>query len=78
MSALIAAGFGGAACIVVAYFANQQGWLASDDWRFPAANLAGAALIMASLFAEWNFPSALIEGFWIVISAYGLVRIRWR
>ena len=78
MRALVAAGFAGAACIVGVYFANQQGWLASDDWRFPAANLVGAALIMASLYAEWNFPSALIEGFWIVISAYGLARNRWR
>ena len=74
MTALVIAGFAGAVCIVCAYFANQQGWLASDDWRFPLANLVGAGLIMASLYAEWNFPSAVIEGFWIVISAYGLAR----
>ncbi len=74
MTALVVAGFAGAALIIFAYFANQQGWLASDDWRFPAANLAGAALIMASLYVEWNFPSVVIEGFWIVISGYGLVR----
>ncbi|HJS87632.1 MAG TPA: hypothetical protein VJ779_19435 [Acetobacteraceae bacterium] len=74
MTALVIAGFAGAALVIAAYFANQQGWLASEDWRFPLANLVGAALIMASLYAEWNFPSAVIEGFWIVISVYGLLR----
>ncbi|MGA9868837.1 MAG: hypothetical protein WBQ75_20610 [Acetobacteraceae bacterium] len=74
MRALVVAGFVGAALVIGAFFANQQGWLSSADWRFPLANLLGAALIMASLYAEWNFPSAVIEGFWIVISAYGLVR----
>ncbi len=73
---LVVAGFVGAAVIIAAYFANQNGWLRSSDWRFPAANLLGAALIFASLFAQWNFPSAVIEGFWIAISIYGLVRSR--
>ncbi len=71
---LVAVGFVGAAVIVVAYFANQQGWLRSSDWRFPAANLLGSVLIFASLFAQWNFPSAVIEAFWIAISLYGLKR----
>ncbi len=78
MTALVIAGFVGAAFVIGAFFANQQGWLSSDDWRFPLTNLVGAALIMASLYAEWNFPSAVIEAFWIVISAYGLVRSRAR
>jgi hypothetical protein len=69
-------GFIGAAIIIVAYFANQTGRLASDDRRFPLANLVGAALIMVSLWTQWNFPSAAIEVFWIAISLYGLVRAR--
>ena len=76
MNVLVAAGFAGAAMIIAAYFANQRGSLASDDWRFPAANLAGSVLIFASLFAQWNFPSAVIEGFWMLISLYGLARSR--
>jgi hypothetical protein len=73
---LVVAGVVGAALIIAAYFANQSGWLRSDDWRFPATNLLGAVLIFASLFVQWNFPSAVIEGFWIAISIYGLVRSR--
>ena len=76
--AYTAAGLVGVALIVAAYFANQQGWLASTDWRFPAANLAGSLLILASLYTAWNFPSAVIEVIWAAISLYGLIRRRQR
>lgn len=67
-------GFAGAGLMIVAYFANQQRWLSSEDWRFPAANLAGAVLILFSLLFTWNFPSVVIEVFWALISVWGLVR----
>jgi hypothetical protein len=67
-----AIGLLGAAIFVVAYLANQARWLKSEDWRFPAANLAGALLILISLFGEWNLPSVVIEAFWAAISVYGL------
>ena len=70
-------GFVGVAFIVAAYFANQQGWLGSDDWRFPAANLLGSLLILVSLYSAWNFPSAVIEVIWAANSLYGLSRL-WR
>lgn len=73
---LTAAGIVGAMIVVVAYFANQQGWLRSEDWRFPAANLVGAVLILASLSVAWNLPAAVIEAFWAAISLYGLGRSR--
>lgn len=66
-------GLFGAAVFVVAYLANQARWLSSDDWRFPAANLVGALLILVSLVGEWNLPSVVIEAFWAAISVYGLV-----
>jgi hypothetical protein len=67
-------GFAGAAIAVVAYFLNQQGWLRSDDWRFPFANLLAALLIFLSLCFEWNFPSVVIEIFWAAISLWGMVK----
>ena len=69
---LIVAGTIGSGLIIVAYFLNQHGRLASSDWRFPAMNLVGAVLILASLHAEWNFPTLVIESFWVAISLYGL------
>jgi hypothetical protein len=68
-----AIGLVGAAIYVVAYFSNQARWLDARDWRFPAANLAGALLILVSLFGEWNLPSVVIEAFWAAISVYGLL-----
>ncbi|HME23795.1 MAG TPA: hypothetical protein VKI44_21125 [Acetobacteraceae bacterium] len=62
---------------MAAYFANQQGWLSAEDWRFTAANLVGSLLILTSLWTAWNFPSAVIEVIWAAISLYGLIR-RWR
>jgi len=68
------AGFAGAAIAIAAYFANQQRWLRSDDWRHPFANLVGASLILVSLFFAWNFPSVVIEVFWALISLWGIVK----
>lgn len=62
----------GAACLLLAYFLNQGGWLRSDDWRFPAINLAGSGLVVVSLFAHYNLPSMVIEVFWSSISLYGI------
>ena len=67
-------GFAGAAVFVAAYFANQQRWLRSEDWRYPFANLVGAVLILVSLVFEWNFPSVVIEVFWAIISLYGMAK----
>jgi len=64
----------GTAIIVAAYFANVQDWLNSKDWRFPAANVVGALLILASFYTAWNLPAAVIEVFWAAISLYGLAR----
>lgn len=68
------AGLAGAVIIMAAYFANQQRWLPSDDWRFPAANLVGASLILVSLWFDWNLPSFVIELAWALVSILGVVR----
>ena len=64
----------GSALVIAAYFANQQGWMSAEGWRYSLMNLIGAALILVSLYAEWNLPAAVIEGFWVAISLYGLAR----
>jgi hypothetical protein len=48
LSGYTIAGLVGTTIILVAYFANQQRWLRSEDWRFPAANLLGSMLIRCS------------------------------
>jgi hypothetical protein len=73
-----ACGILGAGCFIASYFATLQGWLDPGDWRFPAINLAGAVLVLASLIDAWNLPSVVLECFWGTISLYGLVRSRRR
>lgn len=67
-------GFVGVALILCAYFANQQRWLASDDWRFPLANMIGSCLILISFYTAWNLPAAIIEAAWAAVSLWGLVK----
>ena len=70
----IAFGVLGTGCYIAVYFAALRGWLAVTDWRFPAINLLGAALVLVSLIDAWNLPSVLLECFWGAISMYGLIR----
>jgi hypothetical protein len=64
----------GSLTIIAAYFATQKGWVEASDWRFPLANLIGAALILLSLTVAWNLAAFVMEFFWVVISIYGLMR----
>jgi len=65
-------GYAGAAVVILGYFLNQKGRVPSEDWRFPATNLLGSALVLVSLFHHPNLPSVVIEVFWSSISVYGL------
>ena len=67
-------GLVGVALILGAYFATQQRWLSTDDWRFPLANLIGSCLILFSFYTAWNLPAAVIEVCWAAISLWGLLK----
>lgn len=67
-------GFVGAAIVLLAYFLNQDGRLDSANWRYPLSNLVGASLILISLTDTWNFPSAVIEASFVLISLWGIYR----
>jgi hypothetical protein len=69
-----ALGIFGSLLIVIAYFANLRGSLATTGVAYALLNLVGASLILFSLWWAWNLPAAVMEGFWAAISAYGLVR----
>ena len=64
----------GAACIVAAYGALQLRLWHSEQLRYSLANALGSALILVSLWFDPNWPSIFIEGFWLCISVFGLVR----
>ncbi len=64
----------GVALLLAAYFANQQRWLHSEDWRFPLVNFIGSCLILVSLAAQWSWPAGVVEVSWAAISLLGLAR----
>ena len=64
----------GVALVVGSYFLVQIGRLSTEAWAYSVANGLGAALILYSLYFEFNFSAFLIEFFWLVISIIGLVR----
>ncbi len=71
----------GAIAIVAAYAALQLRIWNSEQLRYSMFNAVGSALILVSLVFDPNWPSILIEGFWLCISLFGLARYagkRWR
>ena len=64
----------GAAVIVAAYAALQLRAWTSEQLGYSAANAAGSALILVSLVFDPNWPSMMIESFWLCISLFGLFR----
>jgi hypothetical protein len=76
MSSLIynAIGIFGDVLILIAYSLLQLKKLSAETVAYSFLNLAGAALILFSLFFSWNLPAVIIEISWVMISVYGLLQ----
>jgi len=68
------AGSAGVILIVGAYLLLQLEHVDSNELSYLLANALGAALILVSLFVEFNLSAFLMELFWLAISLFGLVR----
>lgn len=64
----------GVAVIIAAYFLLQTGRLRSEHLAYSVMNGVGAVLILISLYYDFNFPSFVVEFFWLLISLYGVSR----
>lgn len=62
----------GVGLIVWTYFWLQIGRIDSRSILYSALNGLGAALVLISLYFEFNLSAFLIEIFWLVISLIGL------
>jgi hypothetical protein len=62
----------GVGAILVAYALLQAGRWAARDLAYSVLNAVGAALVLCSLWFEFNLSAAVIEGFWLAISGYGI------
>jgi len=70
-------GMMGVVVILTTYFLLQNDKLLHDDYSYRFLNIAGATLILVSLFNVFNLAAAAIEVAWIAISMFGAVK-RWR
>lgn len=65
-------GFIGMLCVVLAFYMTVTGKWGSQSLRYNLVNLAGAILLIISLFIHFNLGSFIIEVFWIMISLKGI------
>lgn len=62
----------GVLLIIGSYFWLQIGRISGQSRVYSIVNAIGAALVLVSLYFEFNLSAALVEGFWLVISLLGL------
>jgi hypothetical protein len=62
----------GVAIIIFTYVLLQLGWVRSEQLLYSLLNAGGAALILVSLYFAFNFPSFVVEFFWLAISLFGI------
>lgn len=74
MTIFDALGLVGVSLIVVAYILLQTRRVTAENPWFSVANAAGSALVLVSLWFEFNLAAAVVEIFWLIVSLYGLWR----
>ncbi len=74
MSLHDAVGALGVALIVGTYLLLQIGGIRPTSSKYSFLNALGALLVLISLAFDFNLSAALVEGFWLAISVYGLVK----
>lgn len=52
----------------------QIGWMDGNGAKYSLCNVLAASLVAISLIAEFNLSSALIQGSWIFIGLFGLLK----
>ncbi len=67
-------GSAGVFLIVLGYLLIQLNKLTNNDLIYSLLNAIGAALIIVSLFYDFNLSSFIIEAFWLILSLVGIVR----
>lgn len=62
----------GVAVTIITYALLQTGRVRSDQLVYSLMNAIGATLILISLYYDFNFPSFVVEFFWLAISLFGI------
>lgn len=64
----------GVVVIILTYVLLQIERIRSTQLIYSVLNAVGATLILISLYFDFNFPSVVVEGFWLLISVFGIVK----
>ena len=64
----------GVAIIIFTYALLQLGRIRSEQLLYSILNAVGASLILVSLYFDFNFPSVVVEFFWLLISLFGITK----
>jgi len=67
----------GVAVIIITYVLLQLGRIKSEQLTYSLLNAFGATLILISLAYSFNFPSFVVEFFWLLISLFGIGKYFW-
>lgn len=66
----------GAALILAAYVANQQGWLEPAHRAYSLMNFLGALLLLWVAWTDWRWGFIILEAVWAAVSLPALLRPR--
>ncbi len=64
----------GVAMVLSAYLGLQLDMLDARGLSYSLINATGAALVVVSLCFDFNLSAFLIEGVWVLISIFGVLR----
>lgn len=71
-------GTAGVGIIILTYILLQLERVRSGQLIYSLLNAVGAALILISLYYDFNFPSFIVEFFWLLISLFGIGKYLFR
>jgi len=67
--------FSGALLVLAGYAGAQFNWLHPQRIPYSVLNAAGAAILVAVALRPFQLGFVVMEGAWVVISLYALVRV---
>jgi hypothetical protein len=71
-------GLGGVFLTLLAYCLLQTSVLKVEGVFYSLVNALGSAMILYSLYYEWNTSAAVMEGAWLLLSLFGGVKAYWK
>jgi hypothetical protein len=65
----------GALAILIAYAANQFGWMTPSQLSYTVANFLGAGILTVVAILDRQIGFVLLQGGWTLVSLWGIVKI---